>query len=80
MGVTDETDSCRQGQGDAPLRNFVLGQVDCAQCVEFWRRLSLEGGQKQDCCWCGRANGNNAPAASEEAFSPSSIGTIGTSC
>jgi hypothetical protein len=80
MGVTDGANPCRQGQGDAPLRNFVLGQVDCAQRVEFWRRLSLESGQNQDCCWCGRANGNNAPAASKKAFSPSSIGTIGISC
>ena len=90
MVVTDGTNSCRQGQGDAPLRNFVLSQIYCAQCVELRRRLSLEslagkhggssGGQIQDCCWSGRAKRVEAATASEEAFSPSSIGAIGTSC
>ena len=87
-GVTDGANSCRQGQGDASLRNFVFSQVHCAQRMELRHRLAQESladkhgdssDQIQDCYCCGRAKGNKAPATSEEAFSPSSVATIGKS-
>jgi hypothetical protein len=86
-GFTNGAISCRQGQGDAPLRNFVFSQVDCAQCVELRRRLAQESlaekhgdssDQLQDCYCCGRAKGPKGPATSEET-SPSSVATIGKS-
>ena len=83
-GVTNG-DSCRQGQGDASLRNSVLSQVDRAQRVELRRRLSHQsladkhGSDSQVCYWCGRAEGIKARTTSGETTFPSSVATIDSS-